>query len=63
MQSCKMFKLYTFIDINNIKQDGVLRLSDMALIPPDELNINYQEYLEWVEDGNVAEEWNPEVSE
>jgi hypothetical protein len=58
-----MFKLYTFIDINNIKQDGVLRLSDMALIPPDELNINYQEYLEWVEDGNVAEEWNPEVSE
>jgi len=55
-----MFKLYTFIDINNIKQEGVIRLEDNALIPPDELNPNYQQYLEWLSEGNIPEQWNPD---
>jgi hypothetical protein len=28
-------------------------------IPTDERNVDYKEYLKWVAEGNVAEEWNP----
>jgi hypothetical protein len=27
----------------------------------DEANMDYQAYLAWVEDGNVAEPWEPDV--
>ena len=37
----------------------VLRLSDNALIPLSENNSDYKEYLKWVEEGNIAEEYNP----
>ena len=38
----------------------IIRDSDGAIIPPDPANTDYQQYLEWLEDGNVPEEWNPE---
>ena len=31
----------------------ILRLSDNASIPPDPDNIDYQEYLKWLEEGNT----------
>ena len=37
------------------EQNAVLRLSDNAFIPFDADNIDYQEYLEWVEEGNQPE--------
>ena len=33
----------------------ILRKEDNAFIPCDEANKDYQEYLEWVADGGVAE--------
>jgi len=35
--------------------NGIQRLSDKAYIPMDEANTDYQEYLEWVAEGNTPE--------
>lgn len=32
--------------------DAILRLSDNAFIPPDPANTDYQQYLQWVSEGN-----------
>ena len=34
---------------------SVIRLDDNACIPMDTDNLDYQEYLEWVEAGNTPE--------
>lgn len=36
----------------------IVRVEDMAMIPMKEDNSDYQSYLLWVEEGNVAEEFD-----
>jgi hypothetical protein len=51
-----MYKIVNFsFDSHCIK-----RLEDCSYIPIDEANTDYQAYLAWVSEGNVAEEYNPE---
>jgi len=41
--------------ITNQEADVILRLSDNASIPKDKANTDYQEYLEWLDEGNTPE--------
>lgn len=34
---------------------GILRKEDLSWIPEDESNADYQQYLEWVAEGNEPE--------
>ena len=49
------YKLTKNID-GTISETQVIRISDGAFIPFDEANTDYQEYLEWVAEGNTPEE-------
>ena len=47
-----MYKL-TPLDKFSQKVESVIRLSDMACIPFDPANTDYQAYLKWVAEGNT----------
>ena len=47
--------MYKLILSNYGKPNCVRRLSDDACIPIDPTNIDYQEYLKWVAEGNTPE--------
>jgi hypothetical protein len=38
---------------NKVRDEMILRLSDMTFIPFDLANTDYQEYLKWLEAGNT----------
>ena len=48
-----MYKLILDPTTNNI--DVVKRIADNDFIPFDEANTDYQEYLEWLAEGNTPE--------
>lgn len=43
--------------------NDVVRLADNAIIPFDELNVDYQKYKQWLEEGNtpLEAETNEEI--
>jgi len=52
------YKLTKFTNsITGVTTEGdiIIRIADNAAIPIDEANTDYQEYLEWVAEGNTAE--------
>ena len=53
------YKFITKIDPSNGDKSndprGILRIADGAYIPKDVANTDYQEYLEWVAEGNTAD--------
>ena len=49
-----MYKLAPLL-VNQTQQRVVIRLADNASIPFDEANTDYQEYLEWLAEGNEPE--------
>ena len=38
--------------------NSVVRISDLATIPFDSLNVDYIEYLKWIEEGNQPIEFD-----
>lgn len=50
-----MYKLLPNDPIKNEPAKEIVRLSDNAHIPFDEGNRDYQEYLEWLAEGNTPE--------
>jgi hypothetical protein len=47
--------MYKIIN-TDYNEQYILREKDNALIPLNEANKDYQEYLKWVAEGNIAEE-------
>lgn len=50
-----MYKKVLGMD-GNIDTNMIKRIADNAFIPFDPANTDYQEYLEWVAEGNTPEE-------
>ena len=50
-----MIKYKLFKDLDGINDVGVIK-NDTVAIPFDTDNTSYQEYLEWVAEGNTPEE-------
>jgi len=51
-----MYKKYRDVVSGVIDTKVIIRKQDNAFIPFDETNTDYQEYLEWVAEGNTPEE-------
>jgi len=50
--------MYKLLNNENNQPTWIIRLSDNAIIPMDNANSDYIEYLEWLAEGNTPEEAN-----
>jgi hypothetical protein len=50
-----MYKLIEITHLNGKVLKTILRVNDTTYIPEDEANIDYQEYLKWLAEGNTPE--------
>lgn len=50
-----MYKIREKNLITNETMAGIIRIADGAIVPNDEANTDYQEYLEWIAAGNTPE--------
>ena len=50
-----MYKLLPNDNLKNTPASCIKRLADSAFIPFDPANTDYQEYLEWLAEGNTPE--------
>jgi len=48
-----MIKYKITKDLYTVTPNGVIRFPDIACIPFDPANTDYQEYLKWLEEGNT----------
>jgi len=53
-----MYRIYVDSNGNEV---GINLKGTNTWIPKNTDNTDYQQYLAWLEEGNVPEEWNPEV--
>jgi len=61
-----MYYVFNHTNSDGSTENCIVKLTDgsgVQTFPQDPANADYQQYLEWLEEGNVAEEWNPEVPE
>ena len=50
------YKLYNVpTEYKGMVMESIIRKEDGAMIPKDEANTDYQEYLAWVAEGNTPE--------
>ena len=50
-----MYKIREKNLITDETMAGIIRTSDGAIVPDDEANTDWQEYLEWIAAGNTPE--------
>ena len=50
-----MFKLLPNDPLTGAEAQSIKRIADEAFIPFDPANTDYQEYLEWLAEGNTPE--------
>jgi hypothetical protein len=54
-----MYKTTRMVKFDNTECNGVVRISDYAVIPEDDTSGAWDEYLAWLAEGNTPEEWSP----
>jgi hypothetical protein len=52
-----MYKTTRMVKLDNTECNGVVRMSDYAVIPEDDTTGAWQEYLDWVAEGNEPGVW------
>jgi len=57
-----MYRLMYDSVIDSFVDHTVIKIENNMHITADESNYEYQEYLEWINKGNIPQEWNPNAT-